>query len=171
MHSPMVAQNCNKHFPFLLISRSPCCSTTFFQVALSMPACALKLPKRTRDSDEVAFYNAILTSFRKASYCDFMLGAYTCKIHRDRSCSLSFRRQTFPSSGTQSTTHSAMLGLTSKPNTSLSRHCCINTGVENFPPTVQLNSSRTPELCRRNSYNIKAILLGFANKLLLFSCQ
>ena len=31
---------------------------------------------------------------RKASYCDSMLGAYTCKIHRDHSCSLSFRRQT-----------------------------------------------------------------------------
>ena len=69
-----------------------------------MPTCALKSPKRTRDSDEVAFPNATSTSSRKALYCDSILGAYTCKIHRDRSCSLSFRRQTLPPSGTQSTT-------------------------------------------------------------------
>ena len=93
MHSPLVAQNCNKHLPFLLMSGSPCCPITPFQVALSMPTCALKSPKRTRDSDEVAFPNATSTSSRKASYCDSMLGAYTCNIHRDRSCSLSFRRQ------------------------------------------------------------------------------
>ena len=115
MHSPLVAQNCNKHLPFLLMSGSPCCPITPFQVALSMPTCALKSPKRTRDSDEVAFPNATSTSSRKASYCDSVLGAYTCNIHRDRSCSLSFRRQTLPPSGAQSTTHSAMLGLTSKP--------------------------------------------------------
>ena len=41
--------------------------------------------------------------------------AYTCKIHINRSCSLSFRRQTLPPCGTQSTTHSTMLALTSKP--------------------------------------------------------
>ena len=110
MHSPLVAQNCNKHLPFLLMSGSPCCPITPFYVALSMPTCALKSPKRTRDSDEVAFPNATSTSSRKASYCDSMLGAYTCKIRRDRSCSLSFRRQTLPPSGTQLTTHSAMLG-------------------------------------------------------------
>ena len=115
MHSPLVAQNCNKHLPFLLTSGTPCCPITPFQVALSIPTCALKSPKRTRDSDEVAFPNATSTSSRKASYCDSMLGAYTCKIHRDRSCSLRFRRQTLPPSGTQSTTHSSMLGLTSKP--------------------------------------------------------
>ena len=107
MHSPLVAQNCNKHLPFLLMSGSPCCPITPFQVPLSMPTCALKSPKRTRDSDEVAFPNATSTSSRKASYCDSMLGAYTCTIHRDRSCSLSFRRQTLPPSGTQSTAHSA----------------------------------------------------------------
>ena len=104
-------------FPFLLMSRSPCCPRTHFQVALSMPICALKSPKRTRDSDELASINATSTFFRKASCCDSMLGAYTCKIlvHRDRSCSLSFRRQTLPPSGTQSTTLSVILGLTSKP--------------------------------------------------------
>ena len=80
MHSPLVAQNCNKHLPFLLMSGSPCCPITPYQVALSMPTCALKSPKRTRDSDEVAFPNATSTSSRKASYCDSMIGAYTCKI-------------------------------------------------------------------------------------------
>ena len=54
-----------------------------------MPTCALTSPKRTRDSDEVAFTIATSTSSRKASYCDSMLGAYTCKIHRDCFCSLS----------------------------------------------------------------------------------
>ena len=115
MHRPLVAQNCNKHLSFLLMPRSPCCPITTFQVALSMPTCALKSLKRTRDSDEVAFAKAASTSSKKASYCDTMLGAYTYKIHRDRSCSLSFRKQTLPPSGTQSTTHSAMLRLTSKP--------------------------------------------------------
>ena len=86
------------------MSGSPCCQITPFQVALSRPTCALKSPERTRNSDEVAFPNATLTSSRKASYCDSMLGAYTCKIHRDRYCSLSFRRQTLLPSGTQSTT-------------------------------------------------------------------
>ena len=84
MHSPLVAQSCKKHLPFLLMSGSPCCQITPFRVALSMPTCALKsIPKRTRDSDDVAFPNATSTSSRKASYCDSMLGAYTCKIHRD----------------------------------------------------------------------------------------
>ena len=45
-----------------------------------MPTCALKSPKRTWDSDEVAFPNATSTSSRKTSYCGSMLGAYTCKI-------------------------------------------------------------------------------------------
>ena len=75
-----------------------------------MPTCALKSPKRTRDSDEVAFPLATSTSSRKTWYCDSTLSAYTCTIHRDRSCSLSFRRQALPSSGTQSTTHSACWG-------------------------------------------------------------
>ena len=115
MHSPLVAQNCGKHLPFLLMSGSPCCPITPFQVALSMPTCALTSPERTRNSDEVAFPHATSTSRRNASYCDSMLGAYTRKMHRDHSCSLSFRRQNLPPSGTQSTTDSAMLGLTSKP--------------------------------------------------------
>ena len=95
MHSPLVAQNCNKHLPFLLMSGSPCCPITLFQVALSMPTCALKSPKRTRDSDEVAFPNATSTSSEKASYYDSMFGAYTCNIHRDRSCSLSLEDKPF----------------------------------------------------------------------------
>ena len=113
MHSPLVAQNYNKHFPFLFMSGSPCCP----KIALSMPTCALKLPKRTRDSDEVAFPNATSTFSRKASYYHSMLSAYicNCKMHIDRSCSLSFGRQTLPPSGTQATTNLAMLGLTSKP--------------------------------------------------------
>ena len=82
MHSLLVAQNCNKHFPLVLMSESPCCPITPFHVALSMPKCALKSLKRTRDSDEVAFPNTISTSSRKALYCDSMLGVYTCNIHR-----------------------------------------------------------------------------------------
>ena len=69
---------------------------TPFQAALSMPTCALKSPKRTWDSNEVAFPNATSTSSRKTSYCDSVLDGYTCKIHRDCSCSLSFRRRTLP---------------------------------------------------------------------------
>ena len=108
------AQNCNKRLSFLLMSGSPCCPITSFHVALSMPTCALKSSKRTRDSDQIVFPNATSTSFRKASYCDSMLGVYTCKIHKNRSCSLSFRKQALPPSDTQSTTHSARLGPTSK---------------------------------------------------------
>ena len=146
MHSPLVAQNCNKHLLFMLMPGSPCCPITSFQVALSMPTCALKSPKRTRNFNEVAFPNATPTSPRKASYCDSMLGAYTCKIHRDRSCSLSFRKQTLPPSGTQSTSLSHV-GAHKQANTSFRRHCRINTGVENSSLTVQLDSSRTPALC------------------------
>ena len=56
------------------MSGLPCCPITPFQVALSMPTCALKSPKRTRDSDEVAFSSATSTSSRKTSYCDSILG-------------------------------------------------------------------------------------------------
>ena len=90
------------------MSGSPCCPITPFQVALSMPTCALKLPKRTRDSDEVAVPNATSASSRKVSYCDSTSGAYTCKIHRDRSCSLSFGRQTLPPSGIPSQRHTQL---------------------------------------------------------------
>ena len=50
----------------------PCCPVILFQVALSMPSCAPKLPERTSDFDEVAISNLTSTSSRKASYFDSM---------------------------------------------------------------------------------------------------
>ena len=145
LHSPLVAQKCNKH-PFLLMSGSPCCPITPFQVALSMPTCALKSPKRTRDSDEVAFPNATSTSFRKALYCDSMLGAYTCKMHRDRSCSLGLEDKPFlpvvPSQRHTQPCWGAQVSQRQLELTSLHQH-----RSRKFFSHRSTGSSRTPAFC------------------------
>ena len=87
MHSPLVAQNCSKHFLFLLISESSCLLITPFHVLWSVPICALKLPSRTIDSANVTFCKTTPTS-SKGWYCALMFGTYTCIMCHDYSCSI-----------------------------------------------------------------------------------
>ena len=93
-----------KHLSFLLMSESPCLPKTPFYVSSSVPTCALKSPSRTIDSADVTFCKATPTSSRKGWYCASAFNAYICKMHSNRSCSLSLRRQTLNPSGIQSAT-------------------------------------------------------------------
>ena len=106
MPSLLMAQNCSKYLPFLLLSESPCLSITPFHVFLSVPTCAFKSHSRTIDSADVTFCKATSTSSEKGWYCASAFGEYTCKMHSDRSCSLSLWRQTLSPSGIQSVTNS-----------------------------------------------------------------
>ena len=65
MHSLLVAQNCSKHLPFLLMSESPCVPITPFHVLSSVPRRALKSPSRTIDSADVTFCKTISTLSKK----------------------------------------------------------------------------------------------------------
>ena len=130
------------------LSGSPCCPITPFQVALSMPTCALKSFKRTRHSDEVAFPNATSTSSRKASSCDSLLGAYTCKIQRYTEiapAALALEDKPFlplaPSQRHTQLCWGSQVSQHQLEQTLLHQHLS-----RKFPPTVQLDSSRTPTL-------------------------
>ena len=138
-----------------------------FQGALSMPTCTLKLLKKIRNSDEVGFSNATSTSSRKASHCDSMLNDYTCKTHRDRSCSLTFRRQTLPPSGTHTQRYwGSQASQHQLEQTLLNQHLSSNFSTHSSTPQFQNAADLS-----LNSHNIKAILLGLPNKLLFLSCQ
>ena len=115
MHNPLVAQNCSKHLPFLLISKSPCFPITPFHVLSSVPTCALKLQCSTIDSADVSFCKATPTSSKKGWYRASAFGPYTYKMHSDRFCGLCLRRQTLPPSGIQSVTQWAKRRLTRIP--------------------------------------------------------
>ena len=82
MHSPLVAQNCSKHLPFLLMSESPCLPKTPFHVLSSVPTCALKSPSRTIDSTDVTFCKATPTSSKKDWY------VFQCLVSRPAKCAV-----------------------------------------------------------------------------------
>ena len=112
---PLVAQNCSKHLPFLLMSQSPCLPITPFHVLSSVLTCALRSSSRKIDYAVVTFCKATPTSSKKSWYCVSAFGAYSCKMYSDRSCSLSLRRQTLSPSRIQSVTQWARRGLTKMP--------------------------------------------------------
>ena len=107
-----MVQNCCKYFPFLLMSESSCLPITPFHILSSVPTCALKSPSTTIDCVDVTFYKATPTLSKKGWYCASAFGAYTCKMHSDRSCSISIKRQTLSPSRIQSMTQWAEQGLT-----------------------------------------------------------
>ena len=78
MHSPLVAQNCSKHLPFLLVLESPCLPITLFHVLLSLFICVLKSPSRTIDSVDVTFCKATPTFTKERTLSQDMstLSAY-----------------------------------------------------------------------------------------------
>ena len=115
MHIPLVAQNCSKHLPFLLMSEYFCLLITLFHVLLSVPACALKSPGRTIDSANITFCKARPTASTKGWYCASLFGAYTWKMHSDCSHSLNLKRQNFPLSDVRSVTQWGRRGLTKMP--------------------------------------------------------
>ena len=94
------------------MSETPCLPITPFHVLSPVPTCALKSPNRTIDSADITFCKTTPTSSKKGCYCALAFGAYTCKMHSDRSDSLSLRRQTLPPTGIQSVTQWAKRGLT-----------------------------------------------------------
>ena len=55
------------------------------------------------------------------------------------------------------------------PPSSLGKLCLFNSGVEEFPPIIQLSSVRTTELSRRDASNIQGISFGFLDQSTLFS--
>ena len=91
LRSLLVAENCRKRLPFLLLSESLCLPITPFHVLLSVSTCALKLPSRTSDSADATFCKATLTSFKK-------FGTVFQLMYSKRSCSIRLRKQTFPRS-------------------------------------------------------------------------
>ena len=117
MHSLSVAQNCSKHFPFLLMSESPCHPITPLHVLSSVSTCALKSPSITIDSVDVTFCKATPTLYKKGWYFVSAFGAYSCKTHSEHSCSLSLRRHgTILPNEIQSVTQWAKRGLTKMLN-------------------------------------------------------
>ena len=102
MHSLLVAQSYSKYLPFLLMSESPCLPITPFHVLLLVFTCAFKPP--FVDSANATFCKATPTLSKEGLYCVSVFGAHICKMHSDRSCSLSIRRQIVSPSGIQSVT-------------------------------------------------------------------